>query len=417
MKISFKDAAKKILQSEGRPLSASEITELALEKNLIDTDGQTPSATMAAQIYMDLKNNPNSEFLKIKAGLFSLKRSKGNQSGHEYIARHNQEVTEKLREHLHQIDPKEFEYLIAALLNKIGFENVEVVGGSGDGGIDLVADLTVGGVTNVRTEIQAKRYRNNIGSKCIRELRGSAELTKRGLIITTSDFSKDAIEEAGLPNKMPISLVNGERLVELLIEHGVGVKKSQIELLAIDNNFLENVPDSPTMRPGSEGRSLSLWPLPGGTMEYMNTLLAFIGFVAKSVPSVDEATKWFIKSYSTVESPKTAKSYTGVPRSMRLIENINGKLVLTQRGTDLLANPTKLELLKVLEETILGVSEIIEALERQPMTEKEIFIYLTESLDLSWETYAQTRFRLIWLQNVGKILKSSNTGQYSIIKA
>jgi len=56
------------------------------------------------------------------------------------------------------MDPFQFEYLVAELLEKIGYENVEVTSRSGDKGIDVVGDLTVGGLTDVKTVIQVKRY-------------------------------------------------------------------------------------------------------------------------------------------------------------------------------------------------------------------------------------------------------------------
>jgi len=64
-KLSFKKAAKKILSETDEPLSAKELTEIALEKDLIETEGLTPEATMAAIIYTDINNNANSEFKKV----------------------------------------------------------------------------------------------------------------------------------------------------------------------------------------------------------------------------------------------------------------------------------------------------------------------------------------------------------------
>lgn len=408
MKLSFKDAAKQILKEASRPLSAAEITKLAMERDLLATEGKTPSATMAAQIYMDIKDNPKTEFIKVKSGSFALKNQKETSDGEEYVARHNQKIKETLHKHLHEIDPKEFEYLIAALLDKIGFENVEVVGGSGDGGIDLVGDLTVGGITNVKTVIQAKRYKNTIASKVIRELRGSAELTKRGLIITTADFSKDAVAEAEQPNKMPISLVNGERFVDLLIEHEVGIKKTTVDILSIDDDFLDNVESETFNRSPADDRSLSLWPLPGGIDQYFATLLKYLDFVNAKPPTQTQAVEWFMKTFETVASAKTAKGYTGVPRSMGLIAMTDGKFVLTDLGKSLLKDQTGKKLVEVLETNIIGVGEILKALEKEPLTERQIWTYLNESLSLGWKTYAQTRFRLLWLQNANAIVKQEN---------
>lgn len=414
MAMSFKKAAKKILEGNGGAMSAAEITEQALQQSLISTDGKTPSATMAAQIYTDILNNPDSDFVKVGAGRFALRKATKEPDGLQALAIHNRKITEQLRKHLHEIDPGAFEYLIAALLGKIGFENVEVVGGSGDGGIDLTANLTVGGVTNVKTEIQAKRYKANVAPKYIREMRGSAELTKRGLIITTSDFTREAVAEAELPNKMPVSLVNGDKLVYLMIEHGVGIKKHNVDVLSIDNDFLEDLTEDTGSRSIKDKRSFSLWPLPGGTNSYFETLLNFLTFVKAKNPSVNEAVAWFKKTYASVESDKTARGYVGVPRSMGLIDNIGNKLSLTNKGKALLSDPKPLNLRVVLEEEIIGVSEILEVLEKQSMTETEILEYLNASLNLKWETSAQPRFRLTWLVNAGAITKDPDSGRFSI---
>ncbi len=73
--VSFKKAAENILQKADAPLTTKEITDLALEEGLIKTSGQTPEATMGAQLYLDIKNNKNSPFIKVERGLFSLKES------------------------------------------------------------------------------------------------------------------------------------------------------------------------------------------------------------------------------------------------------------------------------------------------------------------------------------------------------
>src|SRR5260370_42591770 len=70
------------------------------------------------------------------------------------IDRNNEQVRHQLRTALHDLDPRAFEDLIGTLLSVLGFEDVEVTRYSGDGGIDVRAVLTVGGVTYVRTAVQ-----------------------------------------------------------------------------------------------------------------------------------------------------------------------------------------------------------------------------------------------------------------------
>ena len=211
-KLSFKQAAVKILKEADEPLSAKEITEIALDEDIIETSGATPAATMAAQLYTD-----TGKFKKVGKGKFALKKqTESVKSPLLAIQNQNELVKTNLIEKIQSMDPFQFEFLVAELLSKIGYENVEVTKRSGDKGIDVVANLTVGGLTNVKTVIQAKRYKkgNNVAGKYITQLRGSAEVDQRGLIITTSNFTKGAIQEAEASNKMPVALVNGKKLIE-----------------------------------------------------------------------------------------------------------------------------------------------------------------------------------------------------------
>jgi len=67
-KLTFKELAKKVLEEEGRPLSVEEIWNLAVKKGydkLCGTQGKTPWSSIAAQIYIDIRDNPNSPFVKI----------------------------------------------------------------------------------------------------------------------------------------------------------------------------------------------------------------------------------------------------------------------------------------------------------------------------------------------------------------
>jgi len=67
-KISFKKLAEQILREEGVPLSAVEIWERAVSKGYdrkIGTKGKTPWRTIGARIYVDMRENPNSPFIKV----------------------------------------------------------------------------------------------------------------------------------------------------------------------------------------------------------------------------------------------------------------------------------------------------------------------------------------------------------------
>ena len=154
-KLSFKEAAVKVLKEAEEPLSAKEITEIALKEELVETSGATPQSTMAAQLYTDIINNSSSKFKKVGRGMFALKKqTESAKSPLLAIQNQNELVKMKLIEKIQEMDPFQFEYLTAELLRKIGYENVTVTKRSGDKGIDVIGNLTVGGLTNVKTVIQ-----------------------------------------------------------------------------------------------------------------------------------------------------------------------------------------------------------------------------------------------------------------------
>ena len=72
-KLSFKDAAYKILKTAQEPMSTQEIVDKAMQLNILSTDGQTPAATMGAQLYVDINNNKKTRFKKVGRGKFTLR--------------------------------------------------------------------------------------------------------------------------------------------------------------------------------------------------------------------------------------------------------------------------------------------------------------------------------------------------------
>ena len=116
-----------------------------------------------------------------------------------------------------------------------------MVGKSGDGGIDGVIKQDKLGLDAIY--VQAKRWQNVVGSPEIMKFSGS--LTKRhanrGVFITTSTFTKDAMEFVeAMPQK--IVLIDGKQLASLMIEHDVGVSPTKAYTLKrLDQDYFENL--------------------------------------------------------------------------------------------------------------------------------------------------------------------------------
>ena len=136
-------------------------------------------------------------------------------------------TVEETRAQLLDIDPYRFEHLIGEILQVSGFRDVEVTKSSGDGGVDLNAYVSdendFFGGTHV--QVQAKRWRHSVGSIEINNFRGATNTSAKGVFITTSHYTKAALEDARNPLKPSISLLDGRRLATLLLNSGVSLSK------------------------------------------------------------------------------------------------------------------------------------------------------------------------------------------------
>ncbi len=130
------------------------------------------------------------------------------------------ERVEGIRRQLLEMDPKRFEFFVKDLLVHCGFNDVCVTKYSADGGVDVNARtgarLWVFEPTLV--QVQAKRWLHSVGRKEVAELRGSLQPFARGTVLTTSHFSKAAINEANEAGKNPIGLVDGTRLGRVILD-------------------------------------------------------------------------------------------------------------------------------------------------------------------------------------------------------
>jgi len=137
---------------------------------------------------------------------------------------------------LRGLTPKGFEELSARLLRHIGFENLKVTGQTGDNGIDGEGFLLINRFVRIKVMFQCKRYAGRVEVKEIRDFRGAIQgRAERGIFLTTGTFTKVAREEASRENATAIELVDIDRLLELLIEEGLGVRETRA--LTIDHGF------------------------------------------------------------------------------------------------------------------------------------------------------------------------------------
>lgn len=232
----FKDAAYEILKESGKPLHYNEITDIALGKSILETAGQTPHATMGALLYTDTLRD-DSRFQREGKGIFALKEELP--TGLDYHVKvANKKAREEVRKQILKMDELKFEELIEALLELMGFEETGRTSKTGDKGIDVKGVLKTNQLTPIKVIIQAKRWKGNVGSKEVRELRGSlSNAGEHGILITSKDFTADAKEEADDSNKIPITLINGEAFTNLLFDFKLGIKEEKYTAQSIDTDY------------------------------------------------------------------------------------------------------------------------------------------------------------------------------------
>jgi len=167
-----------------------------------------------------------------------LKSDELRQSLRLSIEEYNQKQKRILKEKLSKIDPYQFEHLVKNLLEQMGYENVIVTKQSGDQGVDVVGTVQIG-ISTITEVVQVKRHKTNIIRPIIDQLRGALPYHKaiRGTIITTGNFSRGCDEAAFYPGAAPITLIDGDRLLDLLINHQIGILRRPSDILEIDENY------------------------------------------------------------------------------------------------------------------------------------------------------------------------------------
>ncbi|HSN77551.1 MAG TPA: restriction endonuclease [Anaerolineae bacterium] len=132
----------------------------------------------------------------------------------------------ELLDMIRSLPPSGFERLCQRLLRESGFQQVEVTGRSGDGGIDGKGLLRINPLLSMQVVFQSKRYQAGtpVTVSQIRDLRGAmAGRTDKGILITTSTFTSDARKEALREGVPPIELVDGQKLVTMFEELELGL--------------------------------------------------------------------------------------------------------------------------------------------------------------------------------------------------
>jgi len=155
-------------------------------------------------------------------------------------------LAEELLAQLKAASPAFFEKVVIDVLVKMGYGGTvkdvgaAVVGKSGDEGIDGVIKEDRLGLDVIY--VQAKRWASTVSRPEIQKFAGALQgkRARKGIFITSSDFSKSACEYV-LAIESKIILIDGRQLVEFMIDFGVGVSSDgNYELKRLDSDYFED---------------------------------------------------------------------------------------------------------------------------------------------------------------------------------
>jgi len=256
----FKKAAYHILKKEKKPLSAKDITQVALKEGLITSQGETPDASLGSIIYTDIKQKgEESLFAKVKRGSFGLREwdeeiheEKGG-SINFYLEVNL--IVEYLRDRQYtRASPTDFEETLKDAFVFLGFE-AELIGGSGDTDVLLNANI---GQESFKVNVDGKTSKSGkiidrqIDWISLRDHRkkNSADF----IVVVGPSFSVGNLEERA--NEYDVSLLKTEDLIKLIEAHskfpftltelkdlftGGGDRSSQLEDLITQNLSRRNL--------------------------------------------------------------------------------------------------------------------------------------------------------------------------------
>lgn len=201
---------------------------------IVGFDGKQPKYALISN---GAKNQPEEKASK-KESSDRLPEEKIMDALDKHIAALKAEITEQILKN----SPSFFERLVVDLLLKMGYgydsDSGFVTGQSHDGGIDGIIYQDNLGLD--RIYIQAKRYAidNKVGRATLQAFVGAMEDVQKGVFITTSQFTNEAVSYATKQQQKQIKLIDGSLLSELLVKYEIGLSAVQeFKIYKVDTDY------------------------------------------------------------------------------------------------------------------------------------------------------------------------------------
>lgn len=259
MKMTIHGAARQVMEEAGKPLSMREIYDSIVTMKLYEFKAKDPISVLQSVIRSRTENidNPSSQpvrrFRLVEDGKFvplsrpvrasssvHVKKERGVaveppgvdlDALRRQVDVYNDQVKKNLLESLRNMDWEAFERFSARLLSVYGFEDVKTTSSSKDRGIDGHGRLKVG-LAYMDVAFQCKCWtRNSVGRVEVDQFRGATQGEhEQGVFFTTSTFTKDAMDASIKKGAVPVILIDGVGIVDLMVDKRFGVEKDEISI-------------------------------------------------------------------------------------------------------------------------------------------------------------------------------------------
>ena len=150
------------------------------------------------------------------------------------------ELITKLVDELKKGHWRRLETIVVELLTAMGYGDGQVTEKTNDGGLDGIIKEDKLGLDNIY--VQAKRWENTVGRPEVMSFSGAldAKGARKGIFITTSNFTKGAEEYVERLESKKIILIGGKKLARLMIENDIGVSiKKKFVVKEVDFSYFE----------------------------------------------------------------------------------------------------------------------------------------------------------------------------------
>ncbi|MDR1678638.1 MAG: restriction endonuclease [Prevotellaceae bacterium] len=250
------EAISKVLKDKGKPLSIKDIYDQIIDKSYYKFKAQNPYSVVRVEVRrhcvgVDIPSASRKKYFQIhKDGTYSLLSSSKDLPNttkqlKETETDENKQIVKlkeihlqctnsfkrKLLNQLKEIEPDTFELFCKKLLKVYGFKDLKVTRPKRDGGIDGYGKLKVG-ISYLNVAVQCKRWKNaTVGRTEIDKFRGAIQGDyEQGIFLTTSQFSKEALNATTKKGAVPIILIDGMMIVDIMIEKKFGIEIEEIPI-------------------------------------------------------------------------------------------------------------------------------------------------------------------------------------------